>query len=245
VLLVLPVKDTEGRHRSTSGGSCGWQASTSTSTASTWTPGLKFYSEDTISTVNELGLELVMQGRKAGSDIKHLLNGMGRLDMDSSYYPYGVGGLNEDNYYAVGIKSEKKSRRRKSEPDEPMDDYTYFYTNLDPTEIPPEKLASDYRRRWGIETGFRVIKEDFLPKSASPSSEVRTFYFNFAAHMYNIWTAANIRRAEEIGEDLSEGKQFTAGRLIQAIEDDPYDLDIPTEPPESQFVLGSRFRTPI
>lgn len=203
--------------------------------------GTEFYSEDTISTVNELGLELVMQGRKAGSDIKHLLNGMGRLDMDSSYYPYGVGGLNEDNYYAVGIKSEKKSRRRKSEPDEPMDDYTYFYTNLDPTEIPPEKLASDYRRRWGIETGFRVIKEDFLPKSASPSSEVRTFYFNFAAHMYNIWTAANIRRAEEIGEDLSEGKQFTAGRLIQAIEDDPYDLDIPTEPPESQFVFGESF----
>lgn len=46
--------------------------------------GTEFYSEDTISTVNEFDLELVVQGRKAGSDIKHLLNGMGRLDMDSS-----------------------------------------------------------------------------------------------------------------------------------------------------------------
>ena len=146
-----------------------------------------------------------MQGRKADSDIKHLLNGMRRLDLDSSYYPYG-GGIDEDNYYAVGLKSEKKSRSRKSEPDGPMDDYTYFYTNLDPTEIPTEEVASDYRRRWGIETGFRVIKENFLPKSVSPSSEVRTFYFNFAAQLYNIWTVANIRRAEELEGDLRDGK---------------------------------------
>lgn len=203
--------------------------------------GTEFYNSNTISTVNEFGLELVMQGRKSGSDIKHLLNGMGRIGLESSYYPYGVGDLDEDKYYAVGVKSEKKSRRRKSVPDEPMDDYTYFYTNIDPTEILPEEMASDYRRRWGIETGFRVLKEEFLPKSASPDSKVRTFYFNFAAHMYNIWTAANIRRAEELGTDLSKGKEFTAGRLIQAIEDDPYDLDIPTEPTETRYVLGELF----
>jgi len=116
--------------------------------------------------------------------------------------------------------------------------YTYFYTNLDPSEVSPEELASDYRRRWGIETGFRVIKEEFLPKSASPDSRVRTFYFNFAAHMYNIWTAANIRCAEELDADLSKEKQFTAGRLIQAIEDDPYDLEIPTQSPETGHVFG-------
>jgi len=200
--------------------------------------GTEFYNSDTISTVNEFGLELVMQGRKSGKDIKHLFNGMARIDLDSSHYPYGVGDLDEDNYYAVGIKSEKKSRLRKSDPDEPEDDYTYFYTNVDPTETPPEKLGSDFRRRWGIETGFRKIKHDFLSKSASPESEVRTFYFNFAAHLYNIWTVANIRRAEELGSDLSKGKELTAGRVMQAIEDDPYDLDIPTEPPETGNLLA-------
>jgi IS4 transposase len=203
--------------------------------------GTEFYNDDTISTVNEFGLELVMQGRKSGKTIKHFLNGMGRIDLESSHYAYGVGELDEDDYYAVGIKSEKKSRRRKSDPDEPKDDYTYFYTNLDPSQVPPEELARDYRRRWGIETGFRVIKEDFLPKSASPDSKIRTFYFNFAAHLYNIWTVANIRRGEELEADLRDGKQFTAGRLVQAIEDDPYDLDIPTEPAESQFVFGGSF----
>ena len=51
----------------------------------------------------------------------------------SSYMPYGVDDLDEDDYYAVGIKSEKKSKLPKSEPDEPMVDYTCLYTNLDPT----------------------------------------------------------------------------------------------------------------
>jgi len=203
--------------------------------------GTEFYSEDTISTVTEFDAELVMQGVKKGEEVKRFLNGMARAGLDSSYYPYGVGGLDDDNYWAVGLKSEKRSQRRKSEPDEPMDDYTYFYTNVDPSETPPEELASDFRRRWGIETGFRVIKEEFLSKSASPDSTIRTFYFNFAAHLYNVWTAANIRRAEELGADLSEGKQFTAGRLMQAIEDDPYDLNIPDEPSESRAVQSQFF----
>lgn len=173
--------------------------------------GTEFYNDDTISTVNEFGLELVMQGRKSGKTIKHFLNGMGRIDLEFSHYSYGVGDLDEDDYYAVGMKSEKRSQRRKSDPDEPMDDYTYFYTNVEPTETPPEELGSDFRRRWGIETGFRKIKQDFLAKSGSPESEIRTFYFNLAAHLYNIWTVANIRRAEEVGADLSKGNSSPRG----------------------------------
>lgn len=103
-----------------------------------------------------------MQGGKSGSDIKHFRNGMARAGLNSSYHPYGVGDLDEDSYWAVGVTSEKKSSRRKSEAEEPMDDDTYFDTNVDPSETPPEELGSDYRRRWGIETGFRVIKEEFL-----------------------------------------------------------------------------------
>lgn len=102
-------------------------------------------------------------------------------------------------------------------------------------------LAAGYRNRWGIETGYRVLKEEFLPKSASPDPAVRTFYFNFAAHLYNLWTTANILRADALGEDLSQSKQFTAGRFIQAIEDNPYDLDIPEESSESRDVFDGLF----
>jgi len=203
--------------------------------------GTEFYNSDTISTVSEFGLDLVMQGRKSGEEIKRFFNGLSRINRDSSYLPYGVGSLDKDDYYAVGIKSEKKSALRKSEPDEPADDYTYFYTNLDPTKVPPEEIGRFYRRRWGIETGFRVVKEEFLAKSGSRGPNVRSFYFNFAAHLYNLWTVANIRRAEEVNGDLSQGNLIKAGSFMQAIEDDPYDLDIPTELPETEYVLGELF----
>jgi len=87
----------------------------------------------------------------------------------------------------------------------------YIYTDADMDEYSVDDLATDYRNRWGIETGYRVLKEEFLPKSASPDATIRTFYFNFAAHLYNLWTTANILRADELGQDLSDGKQFTAG----------------------------------
>lgn len=110
------------------------------------------------------------------------------------------------------------------------------YLNFDSNSLIHDELDG-----WGIETGFRKIKENFLAKSGSPESEVRTFYFNFAAHLYNLWTAANILRAKELDADLSKDKLLTAGRVMQAIEDDPHDLDIPTEPPKTRNVLGGLF----
>ena len=43
--------------------------------------GSELYNSDTISTITEHGLELVMQGRKSGETIKHFLNGMARADL--------------------------------------------------------------------------------------------------------------------------------------------------------------------
>jgi len=203
--------------------------------------GREFYNGDTIATVNESGAELVIQGVKHGSDIKRFLHGMAHLGMETNQMPYGVSGLDEDSYTALGQKSKKKASRRKSEAENPWDDYAYFYTNADMEEYSVGELAAGYRNRWGIETGYRVLKEEFLPKSASPDPTVRTFYFNFAAHLYSLWTTANILRAEAVNEDLSQGKQFTAGRFIQAIEDDPYDLEIPEESSESRDVFDGLF----
>ena len=202
--------------------------------------GTEFYSEATISTVNEFGAELVMQGIKKGSDVKRFLHGMAHLDMETNVMPYGVGGLDKERYTALGQKSYKKSSRRKKKK-KPWDNYVYFYTNADMDEYSVDDLATAYRNRWGIETGYRVLKEEFLSKSASPDATIRTFYFNFAAHLYNLWTTANILRADDLGQDLSDGKQFTAGRFMQAIEDDPYDLEIGEEPPESRDVFDGLF----
>ncbi len=78
-----------------------------------------------------------------------------------------------------------------------MDDYTYFYTNVHPEEVPPGKLREAHRRRYGIETDFCVIIERSLVKCGSRNPALRAFYVNFSAHLYNIWTVANIPRVEE------------------------------------------------
>lgn len=88
--------------------------------------GTEFYNSGTISVVDEFDLELVMQGRKAGETVKCFLDGTDRAGLNPGYHPCGVGDLDEDDYWAVGRKSEKKSQLRKSEPDEPIDDYTYL-----------------------------------------------------------------------------------------------------------------------
>jgi hypothetical protein len=44
-----------------------------------------------------------------------------------------------------------------------------------------------------------------------------------------------------VNKDLSDGKQFTAARFMQAIEDDPYDLELSDEPSESKDVFDTLF----
>jgi|AntDeeMinimDraft_5_1070356.scaffolds.fasta_scaffold27952_2 hypothetical protein len=61
------------------------------------------------------------------------------------------------------------------------------------------------------------------------------------AHPYNSWTASPIWPSQQLNVDQIQDKQLTAGRLIQAIEDDPYDLEIPTEPPKTDMYSGSCF----
>lgn len=83
-----------------------------------------------------------------------------------------------------------------------------------------------------VETDFRVIKEEFLTKSALQNPALRAFYFNFGAHLFNIRTVANILRIEEMGEDLSKWRQLIVGELMQAIENDLHDRQRSAEPPE-------------
>jgi hypothetical protein len=74
--------------------------------------------------------------------------------------------------------------------DDPETKQTYFVTNLPVTEATATSLAESHRRRWGIETSYRVIG-DFLAKTTSKSFAVRLFYFWFAVALYDIWVLTN------------------------------------------------------
>lgn len=75
--------------------------------------------------------------------------------------------------------------------DQPDEKQTYFVTNMEVTEATAAALAESYRRRWGIETSYRVIG-DFLAKTTSKSFVVRLYYFLFAVTLYDIWVLTNV-----------------------------------------------------
>lgn len=64
-----------------------------------------------------------------------------------------------------------------------------FATNLKPSR----KLVKEYKRRWNIETGFRIMEEGKI-KSKSNKPLVRLFYFLLRALLTLIWVMNNILR---------------------------------------------------
>ena len=64
-----------------------------------------------------------------------------------------------------------------------------FATNLKPSR----RLVKEYKRRWNIETGFRIMEEGKI-KSKSNNPLVRFFYFLLRALLTLIWVMNNIIR---------------------------------------------------
>lgn len=62
-------------------------------------------------------------------------------------------------------------------------------------------LPKEYRRRWGIETSYRKIKES-KAMTRSTSNTVRMLYFMTAVIVYNAWQLVNIIVAIAIGVHL-------------------------------------------
>lgn len=72
-----------------------------------------------------------------------------------------------------------------------------FATNLnikDKRDV--EFYVGYYRKRWGIETGYRV-KQDFLIITTSNSYSVRLFFFFLSVIFYNTWVACNLIYGKE------------------------------------------------
>ena len=50
-----------------------------------------------------------------------------------------------------------------------------------------------FRKRWAIETSYRMINQ-FLPKKTSKLYSLRKLYFYLALLLYNIWVFINYKR---------------------------------------------------
>lgn len=54
------------------------------------------------------------------------------------------------------------------------------------------RISEQYRKRWGIETSYRVKKYAFRSKTTSKNYYIRLFYFMFSVLMYNLWILLDI-----------------------------------------------------
>jgi len=89
----------------------------------------------------------------------------------------------------------KKRRRRRVR--NILELYGAFATNLGFAEAVRvwERLPKDYRKRWGIETGYRV-DEDFRAVTTSKDEKLRFIYFQYMVFLENAWTLHNMGEAK-------------------------------------------------
>ena len=68
-----------------------------------------------------------------------------------------------------------------------------FATNVEERDAKRlvKKIPKEYKRRWGIETSFRKVKEVY-GMTTSPSPAIRMAYFMTAMILYNVWQAINL-----------------------------------------------------
>lgn len=69
-----------------------------------------------------------------------------------------------------------------------------FATN---THISPERMRKLFKRRWGIETSYRMVNK-FLAKTTSKIYSIRLLYFYLAILLYNLWVLLNYGKGERV-----------------------------------------------
>jgi hypothetical protein len=89
------------------------------------------------------------------------------------------------------------------EPD-PLNRYIAFATNIPRRFVMwnLRRLPDEYRRRWGIETGYSNV-EGFRARTTSRSHSLRLLYFFYALVLYNAWLLANLIMARELSRRLA------------------------------------------
>ena len=78
-------------------------------------------------------------------------------------------------------------------------------------------IPKEYRKRWGIETSFRKVK-DVFPMTTSPLPAIRLAYFMTAMILYNLWQLVNILLiATKDGEKITAGYRVTMPFMITVL----------------------------
>ena len=116
----------------------------------------------------------------------------GRRKAVSSLYITNADGVSVKYTIIITERKKKKKKRKKSDSGEKSDDvhtrpeeeFIGFATNM------PIQDAELYSKRWGIETGYRMI-EEMRARTRSNKTVSRIFCFLYSVVMFNAWVMIN------------------------------------------------------
>jgi IS4 transposase len=153
-----------------------------------------FYSVDVFNCLDKLGLKYVACARKSGK-MEETIKGRKRTEYEIK---------NTEQTALVDLVIYR--------PPEKEDEWVYV-TNI--RNIPPKTLADQYKKRWGIETGYRS-KNKYQANTTSKNYSIRLFYMLLAIALYNFWVLVNLSADFEIIKKLKKGTEYTPSITIHA-----------------------------
>lgn len=95
-----------------------------------------------------------------------------------------------------------------------IQDKVVFISNLDIPEMLAFKLFSMYGKRWGIETSYRQLDNDLLPRTTSKNFVIRLFYFIFSVCLFNLWILVKIIVSLNVYGRIKDNLHITLKRFI-------------------------------
>jgi len=162
-----------------------------------------FYSHEVIKVLKALGVKFLIAAPKNSRVKEEIL----------AYYRTGRGQVRRFSLKSGGDRVDfnltvHRLRKSKKGLRNILELYGAFATNLGSEKALKawRQLPEDYRKRWGIETGFRVGK-DFRAKTTSRSETVREIYHQYAIVLENLWTLHNMGEAKRQKIPLNQMKR--------------------------------------
>ncbi len=154
-----------------------------------------FFSVDVINALENSKLKYIMPAIK-NDKIKQILKD--NSNKSSYFLKYTMGPKKKNATFNLMVKYDEKDK-----------EYYTFATNFEIVyKKDIENIAEMYKKRWGIETGYRV-KNDFLAITTTECYIVRLLYFMISIILYNFWLLCNLIYCRERGIELGTPKITT------------------------------------
>lgn len=152
----------------------------------------EFYTTQFVNLFKRMGIKFIMPAIRTSKIKKALIE-----NKSPSFTRYEMKGEEDAEFNLVIVNNEEGK---------PIP----FATNCNPLEMFLLNPFKIYGHRWDIETGYRVIKHNFFPKTTSKNYKVRLFYFLFSVLLYNCWMLTNVVVGIHLYGKIIQEKVITA-----------------------------------